>query len=178
MNFDRKQLETILEWHGSKPSQYVETGTMYGATARMASEVFDRVYTIELSPGIASAVRGRFIATANVVPLEGDSRDLLPVICELEGPGPMVFYLDAHGCREPETAGAGKTALWDELRYLATRNEDDLIIVDDVHAFGGGADGPNPFWAGVTFPSILKAMTGRWMRHEVFGDQFAMSCCV
>ncbi len=176
MNFTRERLEEILEWHGTRPEDYIETGTMYGATARMASPLFESVLTIELSLVIAEDAMRRLADLDNVRVVQGNSGVMLNTIA----PGtPAVFYLDAHGCKEPGTAGQGQTALWGELEYLRTRIVEDLIIIDDVHAFGGGADGPNPFWADVTIDTVVGAVDGRGVcRFKVFGDQFAMSCRV
>ncbi len=171
MNFTRERLLEILEWHGVRPDHYVETGTMYGATARMAAPLFRRVYTIELSLVMARKAQERLAPLTNVSVLQGDSAHLLSGITS----NPAVFYLDAHGCKEPGTGGQGKTALWGELEYLRTRTVADLIIIDDVHAFGGGADGPNPFWADVSTSNILAALCIRTYKSAVFGDQFAVS---
>ncbi len=155
------------------PDRYIETGTLYGASARMASELFRTVETIELSKVMAADAAQRLFCYPNVTVFQGASGDVLPSI---DADEPCVFYLDAHGCKEINTAGQGHTGLWDELEYLARREQpDDLVIVDDFHAFGGGADGPNPFWADTTETNILKAL-GRAKRCGVFGDQFAASC--
>lgn len=168
----------MLAWWGRPPEWCVETGTMYGGTTRILAELFRHVVTIEASDFFATEALRRLAVYPNVTVIPGTSKAML----KLHAPdAPCTFYLDAHACREYGAYGTGPTGqwsdrltatgLWGELDYLATRQHPDLVIVDDLHCFGRGADGCFPFWAEVTREAILGRIGGTG---RDFGDQFVV----
>ncbi len=71
----------------------------------------------------------------------GDSAEVLPRLCQLIDE-PAVFFLDAHwfergGHRDIiHVADGNRLPLLAELTAIADRPPGDIVIVDDVHAFG------------------------------------------
>jgi len=58
--------------------------------------------------------------------------------------------------------------LWNELTTVATRKTSDLIIVDDVHAFGRDENG----WQSVSQASLDQWFGDRLVKSAIFGDQY------
>jgi hypothetical protein len=87
---------------------------------------------------------------------------------------PVFFYLDAHWWRELPRSNPDRLnyPLWDELALIVERGQADIIVIDDCHAWGGGADGPAPFWAGVTRDTVEHALGSRMFTSEIHDDQF------
>lgn len=81
-----EQLITELTKHF--PIQvFVELGTYKGDTALWASRIFQKVLTVEASDIFHKQAQSRILVTKNLQVLFGDSRRVLPGICEqLEEP--------------------------------------------------------------------------------------------
>ena len=144
---------------------YVETGVADGDQLVIANEVFRRVLGIELSEHyckVASEISGCLV-------VQGKSEEMLP---RLYFPGPTVFYLDAHYCQLDPPIEKSHFPLWEELNFIASRdNKHDIIIVDDVHTFGKVRpelkyDDETQEWANVTENSLIC-----WMNHNRDQDE-------
>lgn len=147
----------------------VETGTFRADFITRARSLFDRVHTIERDPKLyAQAVRQ--YGCCRIVFHGGDSREVLPNLTR-ELTHPAVWFLDAHFCpneRTP-TAGQGDIPLFDELRIIAARPCQDIIVVDDVHAFGRSYENERDQWLNVS-PETITAALGRVRDSRVVGD--------
>ena len=103
---------------------------------------------------------------------------MLPVLAR-EIDEPAVWFLDAHYCHLRTMAAAGGHAempLMEELSVLAARPYEDIVIVDDVHAFNRrdkGGDHAGGGWQGVNEKSIAKQL-GRVRTSYVDTDCFVM----
>lgn len=127
------QLEAILDKAPIKPKVAIETGTYQGATATKLATIFDTVHTIELKKELYDALDK---SNPKVKYHFGDSAVLMPVITPEE---PVFFYLDAHYHNFlPEGTTADSWPLWDEIFWISKRPAGDIVVVDDVHAFGSG----------------------------------------
>ncbi|EKO40443.1 MAG: hypothetical protein B193_0840 [Solidesulfovibrio magneticus str. Maddingley MBC34] len=73
---------------------FVETGTAQGDTALAAGDRFDTVITMEADPRIAADAHERLSGRKGILPLTGDSRELLPKLMPRLA-GPAVFWLAA-----------------------------------------------------------------------------------
>ena len=165
-----EQLRVLRTRYDPAPRILVETGTYQGKTTRLALEQFDVVHTIELH-------HDRFWwALADLSPLgahchQGDSRVWVPRLAQ-QIEGPVFWYLDAHWFRVPGVAGEREgLPLWDELEALAARPWPDVIVVDDVHSFGG--DQPTPEWREISLEKIASYFPGH-REAVVLGDQAAI----
>jgi hypothetical protein len=147
----------------------VETGTLHAGFTLLARALFDNVYTIERSSELHRSAVEKWGHT-RIRFLRGDSRQVLPKLTDLLSE-PCVWYLDAHALPSGGGAGANDLPLMEELAILKPRPQPDLIVIDDVHAFGKTFDRDD--WSGVTRETILQSVD-RVCHDEVLGDMFAL----
>lgn len=118
----------------------VETGTGYGDMAyRVASsEWVERVVTVEQDRERYDAAVAKLVACPNVLPILGDSREVLRRIVS-EVPA-AVWWLDAH--RDDWWTGDPGTVcpIMDELFLILSQPVAHTVLVDDARLFGQ-ADG-------------------------------------
>lgn len=161
-----------------KPRIFIETGTLHANSTVLACIHFDKVYSIELSPELWATASEKFPG-GRITFLHGDSAKVLPEMLEHsfkeEG---VFFYLDAHfftaGAKGKPIAKENPFPLWDELEAIRKRRGvTDIVVVDDVHAFG--RKDPHAGWE-TTGPETIKAsMEGREVLHgAIMGDQYVM----
>lgn len=113
---------------------FVETGTGYGCSSIIASQLFKRVYTIEIDPQIYKEQKSELVQARNVTRLCGESTDLLADILE-DIEGRSLFFLDAHyTCSGPKLADS-ECPLLVELGLILNHSKDDCIIIDDARLF-------------------------------------------
>lgn len=106
--------------------EIVETGTFLGHSTNYFSKIADKVYTIEMAEVYYNDAVKRFENQNNIKLYLGDTRKVLPGICEeLNKNYPPLFFLDAHGGCDP------KCPLDVELNTIASRFKDNCIIVID-----------------------------------------------
>lgn len=154
---NRLTAENILELLGGTDDTFVETGTYRAVTTLAMSKVFKHVHSIELSETLYDEAKEKCKGVENIQLHHGDSAMVLPT---LDLPKPVVFLLDAHACKtKPLVTAQGAFPLWKELEYIGQRPCRDIIIVDDVHAFGKHNERANsPEWIEVTTESIIDAI--------------------
>lgn len=159
---------------------FVETGTLLGKYTEVAARFFRECHTVELSASLYEEAKRRLSECQNITHHLGDSADILPVLaCTIEEP--VFFYLDAHySCDAPGTAWS-EFPLWSELQAIAKRPYADIVVVDDVHAFGKPAtkfrekERGERHWPHVNKRSILAELGHhRIARSEVIGDGFVV----
>jgi hypothetical protein len=107
----------------------------------------------------------------------GDSAELVQRLSAAYCDVPVCWYLDAHWWAE-ELGSGGKWnqpvadenpfPLWAELATIAGRTQADLVIVDDVHAFGRD----ELDWRSVSSVSLDKALGARLKRSRFAEDQY------
>ncbi len=113
---------------------FVETGTYQGGTTKWAAEHFSNVHTIERAEVIYEKYSPELSKVPAITTHFGDSKEVLPQIVESLGDRPAIHWLDGHWSGGP-TAGEGdECPIMDELKCLATR-PDDLILIDDARFF-------------------------------------------
>jgi len=112
----------------------VETGSWTGQTPFYCSPMFQRVFSIELSPHFFCRAKRRTAECSNVDIIFGNSLHVLPLIFP-RIPGPTLFWLDAHwsGCDTPRLAV--ECPLLGELRLLGGLRDRDVVLIDDARLF-------------------------------------------
>jgi hypothetical protein len=167
-NMTRDVMIQILKRYPTPPSVLVESGTWHGNTTRLAAQFFGMVHTIEINPELyMEATR---LLPGNVHCHLGNSADVVPGLA-VSIQEPICWYLDAHWFTDPKEIIAGKDVplpLWAELYAIAQRVYEDIIIVDDVHAFNG--KGPTDEWKDVTFANITTRIPS-FKKAEILNDQ-------
>jgi len=106
----------------------IETGTFMGLTTQCLAEMVKNVLTIEVNESYYNKARANLSGLMNVTQFLGNSGDVLKSL-NLKEYGSVLFYLDAHG------HGRG-TALKEELRAIAGRCEDPVIVIHDFQVPG------------------------------------------
>src|ERR1043166_7145171 len=110
---------------------FVETGTCLGDTTVAVDDLFQRCYTIELSPEFCAGARKRFAPFPHVSCIEGESSAELPKVLQ-NIDEPALFWLDAHPTGS-HAADAGFDPLFKELDAIyghAVKRH--VILIDDV----------------------------------------------
>ena len=116
---------------------FIEAGTSLAVTAQRAAAVFDKVYTIELSPELASSAARRLAHKPNVRVIRGDALELIPGLLRTEDVSRAIVFLDSHPCGPTTAEGTFSEPAVEELRRLsgeAPRLK--ALIVDDFRLFG------------------------------------------
>lgn len=179
MNFTRRSLETILHRRPDRPpiQLAVESGTFEGTTTRLLAPRFARVMTIELDRPRYQRNLEVHADLPNVHFLFGDSADWVPELARTCADQPIFWYLDAHftpGARRGRwkmpLAGRGAFPLWLELAAITERHQPDIVVVDDVHAFGR-KDGD---WNNVSPETINRLLGVGRGQAERIGDQYVV----
>jgi len=111
----------------------VETGTYKGDTARICSEKFEKVYTIELSEELYKYCKEKYKNIKNIEFHQGNSPEKLKEIIN-KIKEKYILFLDAHGSGGDTTFfnkyGRYGTPILEELEAVKT-NPPDIIIIDD-----------------------------------------------
>lgn len=140
---------------------FVETGTgPLGHTAGFCSQYFDRVFTIEINPGMYCRAKHALAGRPNVEPLFGQSTYVLPLVLpRLDKP--TLWWLDAHwsGCGTPRLAR--ECPLLEELTMIGGLRGTDVILIDDARLFKNPPPGNHHAEEWPTFEEI-RALLGRW----------------
>jgi hypothetical protein len=125
----RPLMKLVRDQFGART--FVEGGTFAGATARWASEHFDKVITIEADESLYSAARKRLADRPNINCIFGDTLTALPgVLAGLNGPA--VFWLDSHWSG-PGTYGEGNECpVLDEVRLINATGSEHFLFIDDA----------------------------------------------
>lgn len=152
----------ILERHDVPVDVFVETGTYLADTTLLMRNLFDEVHTVELSQTLFDQAVSKW-ATTKVHFHQGASPEWLAEIgSQIERPA--VFYLDAHwvGLKgaAPGVTKDDPMPLMRELEALAPRPYADIVVVDDLHAFGRKDGKRSIGWAGVSRRAVRKALKG------------------
>jgi len=136
---------------------FVETGTARGDTALAAGDRFDTVITLEADPDAAAAAHERLSGRKGILPVTGDSRELLPKLMPRLA-GPAVFWLDAHYCG-PGSFGTGdECPLLAEIAAIAAADQPHLVLIDDARLFAAAPPPPHDAAQWPSLPAVLMAL--------------------
>ena len=126
---------------------FIETGTYLGDMVDGVRNVFEEVYSIELSPRLHLEARARFKGAPHVTLLQGDSgavlKDLLPRLSR-----PCLFWLDGHYSGGITALGNKETPIVNELDHILRHKLllNHVILIDDARCFTGEGDYPGLEW--------------------------------
>jgi hypothetical protein len=126
----------IRSWATPSRRVFVESGTFFGDMLAAVRPDFDRLYSIELSAGLAARAKRRFARDPAIEIRHGDSGTLLgPLLRSVAAPA--VLWLDGHYSGWLTARGETDTPIWSELRAaLETGTATDALLVDDARLFG------------------------------------------
>ena len=120
----------------------VETGTYYGEMVEAMKDVFDRIYSIELSKELYERAKKRFIKVQHVELICGDSGIKLgSVMSKLHQPA--LFWLDGHYSGGDTEKGDKNTPILEELNHILDSLDRHVILIDDARSFGIEPDYPS-----------------------------------
>lgn len=147
-------------------NSFVETGTYKGNTTRLASQYFNKVYTIEIHKGLyeESVEKGRHEKITNIEYHLGDSLEKLPLIASKCGQ--TVWFLDAHiSGSDSSWNNKIRVPLLEELEIILQNNKHKgVFILDDFRFFSKVWD-----WAHISKETI-KAIFVKYGR--VVSDEY------
>ncbi len=154
---------------------FVETGTYLGDSTLSASQVFDRVHTIEIQHALHEQAKAKCSAQSNITFHHGDSVNILSQIVKECGNGGVFWFLDAHQSG-PESGNNGTfVPLLEELNaILENISGTHIFVIDDVRLFSAFWD-----WEGISFQSIeqcFKKYDVNIQRKTVSNDRFILYC--
>lgn len=118
---------------------FIETGTFMGDTSKTASDIFKKVYTIEVHESLYKQAIRRFENT-NVLPIFGDSIIQLPILLQELNNSNIFFWLDGHNSGPGTGIGQIDFPLLSECIAIDNyfNGKECLILIDDVRLFGKG----------------------------------------
>jgi len=149
-------------------SVMVETGTFKGDTAVAVAQLFQKIYTIELSKDLFSATHQRLEAFKNISHINGSSPDVLRTLRSELRQGSVLYWLDAHWCGET-TAGVGyECPLMDELGAIGSLNDNSVILIDDARYFLAPPPQPHNVHDWPVLSNVLDYLRALSDRHRLW----------
>lgn len=123
---------------------FVETGTYFGETVQFVLDTFNKIWSVELAPQLASAAQKRFAPHGHVQIIQGDSGQVLKQIMP-QWDRSTLFWLDGHWNHDEVTArGDTVCPVLAELDAVFSGHpERDVILIDDARIFSGQGDYPS-----------------------------------
>lgn len=113
---------------------FVETGTYLGETTQWASNIFNKVHSLEASPKYFKISSDKLKNFQNITLHFGISTDVLPNILKNLN-GPSFFWLDAHWSGGDTFRGNSECPLIQEIKLINSYFDDKFIFIDDAHMF-------------------------------------------
>lgn len=157
-----------------------ETGTFEAATARLLRSRIKTVHSVELQPARWRTCCEKY-QTGGLHFHLGDSADWVQRLATAYSDQAVLWYLDAHwfapshgaaGAWGLPVADTSPFPLWSELDAIVSRNQPDVVIVDDVHAFGRHDLQGGGRWDTVTRDLLDARLGARLRESEIIGDQY------
>ncbi len=120
----------------------VETGTFLGDMVQAMRDVFQKIYSIELSPELYLKAARRFKSAPNVSIINGDSgTEISNLLKQIKSP--TLFWLDGHYSGESTAMGKNSTPILEELKCILGQNDlEYVVVIDDARCFGTDPDYP------------------------------------
>ena len=121
----------------------VETGTYYGDMVEAMKDVFDQIYSIELSTELYKKAEKRFKAEQHIELICGDSGlKLMSIMNKIHQPA--LFWLDGHYSAGVTAKGEKDTPIYEELnQILSSKDKGHVIVIDDARCFGTDPNYPS-----------------------------------
>lgn len=154
---------------------FIETGTFMGDTSHMASQIFNKVHTIEIFEPLYVQACQRFQNT-NVEVHLGDTTQVLPTILP-NATQNVVFWLDGHNSGPGTGVGQVDFPLLQECELIDKHfvGKEALILIDDVRLFGAGHPAQiDDSLLTLTVDKVLQTFTKRTIKqHQLYPSSIA-----
>lgn len=116
----------------------VETGTFEGSMIMAVAELFEKVYTIELSDYYYKKSKNRLSVWKHVEVIKGDSARVLPKILTKTKGKKLLFWLDGHFSGGKTAKAKKDSPVVEELKVIARMaSRNCVVLVDDAREFTG-----------------------------------------
>ena len=149
-------------------SIFVETGTFEGESIDQIGDLFDILYTTELSSEYYLKATHRFQNNPSVKIYNDSSDQFLQNLSALLKDKSVLYWLDAHWCVATNTAGEqSQCPLLEELKAIASLNAESLILIDDARLFLCTPPTPHQVTQWPSFNDVLKELFALSSSHEV-----------
>ena len=137
----QQTLKTFSKRYGLKIM--VETGTYYGDMVEAMKDVFNQLYSIELSTELYKKAKKRFKGEKHIELICGDSGlELMNLMSKIDQP--TLFWLDGHYSAGVTAKGEKDTPIYEELNHiLNSTDKGHVIIIDDARCFGADPNYPS-----------------------------------
>lgn len=114
----------------------VETGTYEGDMIEATKNVFEHIYSIELSKELFEGAKQRFKTDEHIELIHGDSGlELKKLVRRLDEPA--LFWLDGHYSAGVTARGEKDTPIIEELdTILGVQDIEHVVVIDDARCFG------------------------------------------
>jgi len=125
---------------------FIESGTGYGDSALIASQLFAEVQTIEIDPAIFEHQREELKAQPNVRRILGSGAVEIPRLCEqFTIDTPLMFFLDGHwsGAGVRYEVECPLLAELDAVLSRRARGAKDAVLIDNWGMFTAPPDPPH-----------------------------------
>jgi FkbM family methyltransferase len=152
---------------------FFETGTFQAGTTTAVAPLFDRIYTVELSPVLYDGAKQKLGRLKHVEVILGSSPDVLRARGPELSSSSVLYWLDAHWCGGPTSGTANECPLLDELAAIGTLNDSSVVLIDDARFFLGPPPAPHKaaHWPGVLeIEAALRRISsqhGLWIINDV-----------
>jgi hypothetical protein len=184
----KEHFQKLLSRHKDfRPGLYIETGLYKGEGLIEAAPFFDQVHGIELKGHWYTQAEKAVKRMPHVKLHLGDSRELLARLLASMPDEDAFIYHDAHYCRRRERGRKvpalpreqATFPLWHELEAVRERETKDIVVVDDVHAFGRNRpdlkqDVGYEGWETVTFETLDDFFSGQLVDSMSLSDTYVI----
>ncbi|MBA7565012.1 hypothetical protein ES708_06682 [subsurface metagenome] len=115
----------------------VETGTYEGAMINAVKDVFDKIYSIELSNELYLNASKKFEKCGHIKVYNGDSSEIMPKVIGNINEA-CLFWLDGHYMESVGIKAEKKTPIIEEIKHIANHSvKNHILLVDDARYFTG-----------------------------------------
>jgi FkbM family methyltransferase len=153
---------------------FVETGTFQGDTTARVANLFEKVYTVELSKQIFDSTSKRLASFANVKMIHASSPDAIRSLADELSQRSVLYWLDAHWCGGATAGQVSECPLIGELSAIGALNDDSVVLIDDARLFIAPPPRPHNVreWPGLLEAvDRLRGLSNRhrlWIINDVF----------
>lgn len=156
-SIDRKLVETLK--NQINMNIFVETGTFKGDAVNSIKDLFQQIYSVELSKEYHAASTKRFQTFDHITILHGHSAEKLAELMPKLKNQPVLYWLDAHWCVATNTAGEqSQCPLLHEIRAISEFHPDSVILIDDARLFLATPPAPHEITHWPNLTEIIQAL--------------------
>ena len=136
----------VIKKYNLQKSLWIETGTYYGDTTKILSDIAEKVISIELDKRLYDLAIKKFENSKKINVINGESQNLLQDILKNESYKNLCLFLDAHTCLDHITNKliskneTLETPIMIELNIIESyikKFNNVNILIDDIRLFDG-----------------------------------------